>query len=108
MSVVYKTYFDRYKELQADYSICRNIDGLLPFEDKQRMTFDERKATRERLMENYDVVVDYIGSGYAHQKYRVLKNAPGLSTLDLAVICDSGNLCFGYRTEGSIICVYID
>lgn len=86
-----RTYYDRYKELQEQYKIKCGSYGLTD-------------ADKEK----YDVIVDCIGTGYAHKRYRVVKNGPGISTEDLAIICDSGNLCFGYRTEGSIICVYTD
>ena len=85
------TNYDRYKELKEQYRIKRGTYGLSP-----------------DAMDEYDVVVNCIGTGYGHKKYRVIKNGPGLSTQDLAIICDEGNLCFGYRTEGSIICVYTD
>ena len=104
----YRVYYDRYKELQQQFKISRGLIGLIPLEDRRRMTANEIKVAKDKLMENYDVVIEPAGHGYAHTKYRVLKNKPRLSSLDLAVICDSGNLCFGYRTEGSIICVYTD
>ena len=86
-----QTHFDRYKELQEQYKIKQGTYGLT-----------------EADKETYDVIVGCVGTGYGHKKYRVVKNGPGLSTEDLAIICDSGNLCFSYRTEGSIICVYTD
>ena len=86
-----QTYFDRYKELQAKYKI-------------KHSTYDLTPGARQED----DVIEECRGYGYAHTKYRVVKNGPGLSTQDLAIICDRGNLCFGHRTEGSIICVYID
>ena len=86
-----QTYYDRYKELQEQYKIKHGTYGLTP-----------------DTMNDYDIIVQCISTGYAHKKYRVVKNAPGLSIEDLAVICDEGNLCFGYRTEGSIICIYTD
>jgi hypothetical protein len=52
--------------------------------------------------------VKLIGSGYAHAKYEVVNNPDNLSTLELALICDGGNLCFGYRTEGKNIVIYTD
>lgn len=82
-----QTYFGRYKELVQQYKITKSV------------TAD---------VDNYDVVIERIGSGYGHTKYRVIKNKPMLPTLDLAIICDDGNLCFGYRTDDSIICVYTD
>lgn len=102
------THFDRYKELQEEYKICRSTYGLVPPEI--RWTNDDKKIEEayQKNLAKFDAVIEYIGSGYAHKKYRVVKNGPGLSTEDLAIICDGGNLCFGYRTEGGIICVYTD
>lgn len=79
--------YKRYSEICEEYKVYRG---------------------RPENIEDYDVVVESVGVGYAHTKYRVLKNAPGLSTRDLAIICDEGNLCFGYRTEGGLICVHTD
>ena len=83
----YETFYDRYNELMSLYKIAH---GEVPDPD------------------NYDVIVERVGSGYAHTKYRVLLNKPKLSNQDIAIICDKGNLCFGYRREGSLICVYTD
>lgn len=88
-----KTYFDRYTELQKQYKIATSRDTMV------------RCGKTE---DDYDVIIERCGRGYAHVKYRVVKNAPGLSEKDLAIICDGGNLCFGYRTEGNIICIHID
>lgn len=101
-----QTYYDRYKELQEKYKIARSTYGMIPVE----VQADREKAAEalKQSLAQYDIVVECIGTGYAHKKYRVVKNGPDISTKDLAIICDSGNLCFGYRTEGSIICVYTD
>jgi len=48
------------------------------------------------------------GVGYAHSKYEVLDNPENLSILELALICDGGNLCFGYRVEGRYIVIHTD
>lgn len=88
-----KTYFDRYKELRAKYKIGTN-----------RLYIKARGESED----DYDVIVEYCGTGYAHKKYRVIKNKPNLSNQDLAIICDDGNLCFGYRMEGGLICVHTD
>lgn len=57
---------------------------------------------------NFDVIVSWVGAGCGNAKYMVEKNTPGLSNDDLALICDGGNLCFGYRTEDRCIVVYTD
>ena len=81
------TNYDRYKRMLHTYTVSTH---------------------RVENMDDYDVVVECIGYGYAHKKYRVLKNAPSLNNEDLAIICDNGCLPFGYRCEGGVICVYID
>lgn len=53
--------------------------------------------------------MQYMGSGYANMKFRVLSNPYGFSNDELALIADRGNLCFGYRMEGSdVVVVYTD
>ena len=101
------TYFERYKELQDTYKIAHSTYGMVPAELLNDRV--KAKVALEEAVKQYDVVVECIGYGHAHRKYRVVKNGPGLSNDDLAIICDTGNLCFGYRMEGqSIICVHTD
>lgn len=57
--------------------------------------------------DDYDIVLDRT-PGYNHSTYRVIKNTTNLSQLELALICDSGNLCFGYRMEGSLFYIFED
>ena len=54
------------------------------------------------------VDVKWVSTGYAYTKYAILNNEPGLSDEDLAIICDKGNLPFGFRREGNMIFVYTD
>lgn len=72
------------------------------------MTLQEIEQALAKALEEYDVVVERCGSVYAGAKYKVLRNTPGLSSKELAIICDSGNLCFGYRVEAGYIIVYTD
>ena len=69
---------------------------------------EKYKFKSEINMDDYDVVVSCNSVGYAHVKYIVLKNAPNLTDREIALLCDGGNLCFGYRVEGNTICVYTD
>jgi hypothetical protein len=77
-----------YNELKKKYKIYRHdlkinlVDGIdVDFKD-------------------YDVVIGR-KAGYNHAEYHVYKNAPKLSIDELALICDSGNLCFGYSYQGN-------
>ncbi|KAA9291754.1 hypothetical protein [Streptococcus anginosus] len=81
------------KELKEKYSIKAKWDY-------DKMTSEEQ--------DNVDVVYDPVGGGYAHSLYEVIKNKPGLSTLELALICDNGNLCFGYSKRSGNIAIYTD
>lgn len=55
---------------------------------------------------DYDIIVERVGSGYATAYYEILKNSPGLSPEELADICDPCN--FGYRIEGNKLVIYTD
>ena len=103
-----QTHYDRYKELEKQYKITRCTYSLVPVDKRATMSPEEKQQYINKALEAYDIAIEHIGQGYAHAEYRVVKNEPGLSTEDLAIICDNGNLCFGYRTEGPIIYVYID
>lgn len=53
--------------------------------------------------------IECVGRGYGTMKYRILSNPYRFSKDELALICDTGNLCFGYRMESSdIVVIYID
>ncbi len=49
-----------------------------------------------------------VSVGYGNVKYKVLENNNNLSQDELALICDSGNLCFGYRMENELIVIHSD
>lgn len=67
----------------------------------------ERMSDEEK--ENVDIVFNRSGSGYGSSIYKIYKNKPELSKLELALICDDGNLCFGYSLTGeNLIAIYID
>jgi len=52
--------------------------------------------------------VNCVGVTSRSKKYEVISNPHNLTPEELALICDSGNLCFGYRTEGRYIVVHTD
>ena len=65
------------------------------------------KCTTDDLAQS--CYIEYMGAGYANTKYRVLSNPNGFSNDELALLADRGNLCFGYRMEGSdVVVVYTD
>lgn len=46
--------------------------------------------------------------GYGHITYKVLSNPFNFTEDEQALICDDGNLCFGYRKLGNLITIYTD
>lgn len=84
-----------YNELMGKYKVYRN-DIQMDLKDGESLKF-----------EDYDVVIGR-KPGYCHALYRVHKNAPGLSIEELALLCDHGNLCFGYSRQGELIRVSED
>jgi hypothetical protein len=83
-----------------------NHEIYTELKEKGIVVYREENATEE-LKKEKSVVLDY-KHGYAHTVYRVLSNPHKLSTLELALICDGGNLCFGYRMEGNKIVIHTD
>lgn len=76
-----------YEKLKQKYKIYRN-NNKINIKDGEDINFKD-----------YDVVIGRKAC-YHHGEYIVYKNKPNLSELELALICDSGNLCFGYRMDG--------
>lgn len=71
-----------YNELISNYKVYRS----------------DIRQTPEVNTEEYDVIIGR-KAGYLHSEYSIIKNGPDLSTNELLLLCDQGNLCFG----GSII-----
>jgi hypothetical protein len=73
---------------------------------KSKQCWSNNKPTEEALKEF--TCYENIGHGYGTSKYAILSNPHNFSTLQLALICDGGNLCFGYRMEGKNIVIHTD
>lgn len=58
-------------------------------------------------LDDYDIVLKR-KPGYNHSTYSVVKNNTELSQEELALICDGGNLCFGYTMQGSDYHIFED
>lgn len=87
-----------YKELKEKYRIATS-----------ETYYNAETKTREPInADDYDVIVTCDGIGYAHKLYKVVKNEPNLSITELALICDSGNLCFGYDMRNGLIEIHTD
>ena len=75
--------------------------GLNVYDDKS--TYGDKVENPD----DYDIVLDRT-PGYNHSTYSVIKNNTELSQLELALICDDGNLCFGYTMQGSQFYIFED
>ena len=83
-----------YEELEERYKILKVSD------------IDHKAPTSEELEQN-DIVYSRKAC-YAHGEYRIYK-CPNEVTLDeVALICDDGNLCFGYRGNKEFLSVSED
>lgn len=71
-----------YEALCTKYNIYRN----------------DLRVNPEVNEDKYDIIIGRL-PGYNHSEYNIIKNKPNLTLLQLALICDEGNLCFGY-TQG--------
>lgn len=84
------------KKIYSSYAFSENE------EEKHRINREIYEEIKDK------VEVKLVGTGYAHAKYEVVSNPENLSTSELALVCDRGNLFFGYRTEGDLIIIYKD
>jgi hypothetical protein len=58
--------------------------------------------------DDYDVIVEALGSGYACSKYKIIKKTSDVTWDEIANICDRGGYNFGYRLEGNVCVIYTD
>lgn len=81
-----KSNLEAYKELQEKYKILKLSD------------YNYRRPTEVELAKN-DIVYSRKGC-YIHGEYIVYKKPRELTNDEMALICDEGNLCFGYTIGG--------
>lgn len=84
-----------YEKLMKEYRVFRH-DCKIDLKDGVDCNFTD-----------YDIVIGR-KAGYAHALYKIYKNRPSLSNDKLALLCDHGNLCFGYGMQGDAIRVCED
>lgn len=92
------TNLEKYENIIKSHRVTTSIRTWNP-ETHQDVPIDEN---------NYDVIVNCVESGHYCKLYKVVKNVPGLSEQELALVCDEGNLCFGYDVRDGRIAVYTD
>ena len=85
-----------YKELNETYKIARS------------RTIYENGKFIDINKDDYDVIVELEKTLYARKCYRIIKNTPGLSVNELAVICDRGNPPFGFSAGYKTIDIFTD
>lgn len=56
----------------------------------------------------YDIVIAGGACYYGRTVYYIMKAPAEISVDELALICDTGNLCFGYEGDRKEIVVYTD
>lgn len=83
-----------YEELKEKYRILKVSD------------IDHKAPTSEELEQN-DIVYSRKAC-YAHGEYRIYKCPDEITLDEVALICDDGNLCFGYRGNKEFLSVSED
>lgn len=74
---------------------------------KYKISYDSPKTEEEA--EQYDIIVRYCRSWYASCEYEIIKKPQNVTDDEIALICDKGNLCFGYRCSAANLCqIYTD
>jgi hypothetical protein len=83
-----------YNELKEKYKILKVSD------------IDHKAPTKEEIEQN-DVVYSRKAC-YGHGEYKIYKCPEEITIDELALICDDGNLCFGYRGNKNFLSVSED
>lgn len=61
----------------------------------------------EVIKENPDMtVIRPMGPGYAQFRYAYLHNGANLSAVEIALVCDDGDLRLGFRVQANLITVF--
>ena len=60
--------------------------------EKHKIVAPSRSNATE---DNAEIIIELASYEYGRNNFRVIRNEPELSTLELALIMDGGNLCFG-------------
>ena len=80
-----------YAELCKKYKISRNLPET------------------EEEAEQYDIIVHFCRAWYASCEYEIIKKPQDVTNDEIALICDDGNLCFGYCQSAANRCqIYTD
>lgn len=82
------------KEIKQKYKICKVSD------------IDHKEPTQEQL--NYNDIVYSRKACYHKGDYKIYKCPDEISVIEMALICDDGNLCFGYTGNKNHIEVFED
>lgn len=78
-----------YEELKSKWRISSSKDF-----------YNQESQKREPInMDDFDLVYERKAC-HAHGEYTICKNTTDLSSDEIALICDGGNLCFGYTRDG--------
>lgn len=85
-----------YKELVSKYKILY-LNRLDLFNNRPNATDSE----------NYDIIYSS-ESKYHRNEYKIYQCPEELTAIELALICDGGNLCFGFGGDKTHITIYTD
>lgn len=56
---------------------------------------------------NFDLIIKRKPE-YLHSVCKIIKNNTDLTLDEIALVCDSGNLCFGYKMQGDDFYIFED
>lgn len=70
--------------------------------------YDDFSGQRDTINhDDYDLIIERT-AGYNHATYQIFKNETDLTQDEIALVCDGGNLCFGYTMKGEMYYVFED
>lgn len=105
--------------INTSWAFQENADALAKenLEIHKQLAPKAKQVWKNFYTQKYDITQDDMknymcytsqGYGYGNVTYKVLSNPFNFTDDEQALICDNGNLCFGYRKLGNLITIYTD
>lgn len=68
----------------------------------------DRAQTAGRVVEGGGLAFEELSPTYNEIHFRVTEKPDWMTWAEVALVCDYGNLCFGFHLRGNVIDVYTD
>ncbi len=91
-----------------DYIEKRDTNSTIYQELKKKYKIAWKNNKNKQELNDSDIIIGLSKVGYGHNVYDVYKKPSNITDDEIALICDDGNLCFGYMKENDGYHIFTD